>query len=381
MLCIDTLRAAQNNELDAVAQVITHLETRIDHLSRSAARRIAPRAGEAQARYSEEFAQHARVVAWEVLGRFTDSTVEAFELLAYTSMEAALRDAVRTERNGGAGVSHDAMKVFAAMVEAAEGDTFEAAKLAQTLPPKGRRLSAERAEACRLAWQGPVSLDMPTTSGDATDNATLADFLAHNDPEPEGEIRPKTGHGAALEALRVLERYAGVVVQRQTPGQFAANLPALVDALEESIRLPRDPRTRRYVLDAMGVLAAAVSTATDGDLTADLREVDDDRRDERSAKHGRVHTVLDSMGAAQRDVLSNSFGIRDAADFGWGDDGDLTGLAAHLGMTYGNAKVHRSKSRRSFGKRYVAATRLENPALADGLAIAAEAQMAQAGRK
>ncbi|QAX94032.1 hypothetical protein SEA_EURATIS_37 [Streptomyces phage Euratis] len=380
MLSIDTVRAAQNNDLEATADVIAHLESRLEALAGKAAQRMAPHGGPRFYNSKEEFLQVARVTVWEALSRFTDTTVEAFEKYMYVTVATALQDAVRNERNCAAGADENAMKTFATMVEAADGDVYEAQKLAQVLPPKGRRLSPDRANAARLAWQGALSLDKVTTANDNTDaDGSLGSLIAVEDETPD--VQPKVGHGAALEALKVLERYAGVVVSRMTPGEFAANLPALVDALEGSVTLPRDPEARRFVLDAMGILAAAVSTSGEGDLADDLKDVTDDRRAESAEKHTRVHAVLDSMGDAQRTVLVHSFGIKGAADFGWGDSGDLEGLCAFLDMTAVNVRAHRSKGRKTFAKRYVAAVSLERPEYAKALEAAAAANTTYGGRK
>lgn len=381
MLSFATIVAAQNNDLDAVTDVVTALEHRVTLLAGKAANRMAPHGGARFANYRDEFTQVARIAVWEVLARFTDTTAEAFERLAYTTIERTLQDACRAERSG-AGADDSALKIFAAMVEAADGDTHEAAKLAQVLPPKGRRLSAERADAARLAWLGDVSIDkVASSNGVQHGTGTLADTLAHVDQESDGEIRPKVGHGAALEALSVLKRYCPIGVSRMTPGEFAANLPALVDALEDTVTVPSDPTTRRYVLDAMAVLRSAVSTATEGALTEELMDVRDDRRAESAEKHDRVNVCLDSMGAAQRNVLRHSFGINDVTDFGWGDGCDMEGLCAALGMTYDNAKAHRAKGRKAFAKRYVAAVSIERPAFATVLEIAAAEKLTNAGRK
>jgi RNA polymerase sigma factor (sigma-70 family) len=381
MLSFETIKAAQSNDLAAVTEVIEATESRVKMLADKAARRMAPHGGALLANYREEFAQVGRIAVWELLDRFTDTTAEGFMRLAYTTVERTLLDAVRAERNGG--VDENAMKTFAAMIEAADGDMYEAAKLAQVLPPKGRRLSAERAEAARLAFQGNLSIDRATgvNDGGQSGTATIADTLSVTDEEPDGELRPKVGHGAALEALSVLERYTGAVVGRMTPGEFAANLPALVESLEDVVRVPSDPTTRRYVLDAMAVLRSAVSTATEGALVDELKDVSDDRRAESAEKHDRVNTCLDSMGGAQRDVLRHSFGIGDATDFGWGDGCDMDGLCEALGMTYVNAKAHRAKGRKAFAKRYVAAVGIDKPALAAVLEAAAASTLTYAGRK
>jgi hypothetical protein len=157
--------------------------------------------------------------------------------------------------------------------------------------------------------------------------------------------------------------------------------PADVEALEDAVRVPSDPTERRYVLDAMGVLASAVSTATEGALAADLRDVREERMADSREKHARVNDTLDSMGQAQRDVLRHSFGIKGVTDFGWGDSGDLEGLCAYLDMTSQNVRAHRAKGRKAFAKRYAAAVSITDPEHAQALTEAAAAILTNAGRK
>jgi RNA polymerase sigma factor (sigma-70 family) len=395
MLSFDTIKAAQNHEdlsvrLTAQREVIEHIESRVTALATQAAHRMSPHGGDRFADYRDEFAQVGRVAAFEAIDRFADTTVDAFERFVYTTVQRTLLDAVRAERNG-MGADDMAVKIFAAMIEAADGDMYEAEKLAQTIPPKGRRLSAQRANAARLAWLGAVSIDkVAGPGGDQHGGGTVADTLAHHDEEVDGEIRPKVGRGAVIEAVTVIARYVTVPKDEKSRTALAEALEVFrtgfgnghdLEALENAISVPRDPNTRRFVLDAMAVLAAAVSTATEGAVDDELMGASDVRRADDSAKYARVNSVLDSMGKAQRDVLRHSFGIGDVLDFGWGDGCDLPGLCEFLGMTYDNAKQHRAKGRKSFAKRYVAVVGLDKPAFAAVLEAAAAANLTRGGRK
>jgi hypothetical protein len=263
------------------------------------------------------------------------------------------------------------VKVFMSMMELADNDAHKAEALAQTEPAKGLRLSAERAKAARVAWQGNVSIDQP--NGD-DESPSLADTLAVEDETPQ--VRPKVGRGAALEALEVLQRYSSAY-------QVLNALPADaedVDAIEDAVTLPREAEQRRYVLDACAILRSYVSTAQDGDLVDDLRDLSDERRDERAARIGMVHAALDRMGSGQRMVLVHSFGIGGVEDFGWGDGCDLDGLADKLDATPENTKVQRSKGRLAFAKYFIA---LVAVSLEDALVweAAATEMRKQAGRK
>jgi hypothetical protein len=291
-------------------------------------------------------------------------------------MGDALTDKVRATRYLGA--DKDAVKVFMSMLGSeAEGDPHRAEKLAQTVPPKGLRLSADRAYAARLAWQGVTSVDRPTGS---EDSGSIADTLvAVPDDEPT-VIRPKVGHGAAMLALDVLRRHAGINLQRMQPREISEHLPELVGHLEGAVRVPVDPERRRLVLDAMAILRSAVSTAEEGDLIEELRSEADARSDERAAKVGMVRAALGQMSNQQRLVLMHSFGIQDAEEFGWGSGCDVNGLAAKLNTTPGTITKQRSAGRLAFAKYYIAlAASTEAEALA--LADAAAANRKQAGRK
>ncbi|MEU3686962.1 hypothetical protein [Streptomyces narbonensis] len=160
-LTMDQVRAAQDNDIAATTAVIEATESRVVRLAEKAARRMS-NGGDTYMNMRDEFEQVGRIAVWESVSRFNGDTVDSFFGFIYSTVEAALLDAVRDERNGGAGADHNAVKTFASMLEMADGDVFLAEKLAQTVPPAGQRLSADRANAARLSWQGSSSLDVPT---------------------------------------------------------------------------------------------------------------------------------------------------------------------------------------------------------------------------
>jgi RNA polymerase sigma factor (sigma-70 family) len=385
-LSFSQIVAAQANDLLATAAVIAATESRVESLAGKAANRMS-KSGASFAEYREEFAQVARIAVWESLGRFTGDSVDTFFRFVYTTVEGTLLDAVRAERDQAPGVDMNAAKTFAAMIHAAEGDVYEAERLAQVIPPKGRRLSPALANAARLAWQGTTSIDTPVSVGENT--TTLADTLAVEDDAPE-VVRPKVGRGAVLEALSVLERHVRVprgteereALFKALEGALTGFVtPDQVDAIAEAVTVPAEPTERRYILDAVAILHSAGSTAADGALADDLRDVSDDRMAESREKHYAVNDCIDSLPRLQRDVLRHSFGIGDVLDFGWGDGCDLEGLAAYLGTTPGSAKVSRVKARKTFGIRYAATVALTNPEKGEALDQAATASRAPGGRK
>jgi RNA polymerase sigma factor (sigma-70 family) len=361
MITIAQIHAAQNNDLAGITALLAEMDERISRLAAQAARRI-------DGNLREDFEQDAREALFLALPRVEGDDVDRVIGFLYSTMADALKDKVREQRY--TGVDKDAVKTFMSVLGDAEGDPYRAAKLATELP-KGSRLSADRADAARLAWQGAVSIDK---GSDDEETTSLADTLAVVDETPQ--VQPKVGHGAALEALAVLHRYSSAYAAlRALPAK-----PDDVDAIEDAVRVPRDESERRYVLDAVAILRSYVSTATDGELIEELRDESDERKDERAAKAGMVHAALNKMGEGQRTVLMHSFGIDGAMFFGNGDGSDSEGLAELLGLTVNAMRVSRTKAFKSFTKYYIAfaaATEAEAVALAD----AATANLSRGGRK
>jgi DNA-directed RNA polymerase specialized sigma24 family protein len=383
MITLAQIRAAQSNDLDGITAVLAEMDERIGRLAAQASRRIA-----AHGDYREDFAQDAREALFLALPRYEGESVDGFLGFLYVSVQNVLKDKVRKARYQG--TDKDAIKVFMSMLEVADGDVNKAEALTQTEPEKGLRLSADRARAARLAFLGSASLDAPAIvhSGPSAGSASQGDYDAsyayadrlvsqEDDPaEVATEVRPKVGRGAALEALAVLQRYS-------TAYRVLNALPASVsdvEAIEDAVTLPRDPAERRFILDACAILHSYVSTATDGDLTEDLRDVNDERKDERAAKVGMVHAALDRMGTGQRAALVYSFGIGGVQSYGWGDASDMDGLSEALGATYDNAKVQRSKARVAFAKYFIALVAVSEADALSWAAAAAEMRK-QAGRK
>lgn len=203
---IALIKAAQNNDLEAIAAVVQATESRVSILARRAANRM----GSSFAEHFEEFQQIGRIAVWDSLPRFAGDNVDSFYAFIYSTVEAKLLDAVRSERNSGA--DKDAVHVFATMLELAEGDPFRAEKLVQTVPPKGRRLSADRAYAARLAWQGTESVDHYAANKGQDDvtgdyfTMTLAEGLASTLGIPEDLITAADLSAAQREQRNALVR-------------------------------------------------------------------------------------------------------------------------------------------------------------------------------
>lgn len=373
MITIEQIQAAQNNELDGISAVLAEMDERINRLASQTASSM----GTNPARYSDyvnDFRQDAMVSLFEYLPRWTGNSPDAFCAYLYSAIAGDLKAKLHAERN--AGVDRDALSVFKAMVAQADGDVFLAEKMAQTVPPKGKRISADRAYAARIAWQGSVSID----KSDSDDGASIADMLAEKGSVDQHqatlEIRPKVGTGAALEALAVLQRYG-------TDPRVLNALPASaegVDAIEDAVKVPREASARKAVLDAVAILRSYVSTATDGELADDLRDASDDQRDERAVKVANVRAALNKLGDGQRMVLLHSFGILGLRDYGWGDSGDLEGLAEELETTPKLVRDRRNKGRNAFAKYYIEIA-ARDAAEARALTAAAEACNGRGSRK
>ncbi|MGW4986293.1 hypothetical protein ACWEQ3_01400 [Streptomyces mirabilis] len=363
MITMAQIKAAQNNDLDGITAVLAEMDQRISRLAAQADRRI-------DGTHREDFEQDAREALFLALPRVSGEDVDAALGFLYSTMADTLKDKVRAERYQG--VDKDAVKTFLGVLAETDGDAHKAEALARDLP-KGQRLSADRAAAARLAWQGAVSIDRP--AGDDDESATLADTLAVVDAVPT--INPKVGTGAALEALAVLQRYSSARLALSALPEAAED----VDAIEDAVTLPRDAQVRRFILDAVAILRSYVSTATDGDLVADLRDVADDRKDERAVKVANVGHVLDGMRSQdQAEALRLSYGIAGRNCYGTGEAGDLEGLAEAMGMDAKRVTDARSRGLKSFAKRWIAlVAKTEAQALA--LAEAAAQCLARGGRK
>ncbi|MEU4005648.1 hypothetical protein AB0F32_24550 [Streptomyces albidoflavus] len=187
MLTIETIIAAQDNDLAAVAAIAEETASTVDRLSLNAAMRAAGTSRSRIAELREEYAQIARIEVWESTGDFGEETVGQFFAYMVKRIETRLNDEMRASRGGNCGYGKTAMKTFMAQLDAADGDAYEAARRAQTVPPKGQRLSAEMADTVRTAYLPPVALDAPP----AGDGPSWSDLLATTLGVPEDLLTPR----------------------------------------------------------------------------------------------------------------------------------------------------------------------------------------------
>jgi hypothetical protein len=381
-LTLAHIRAAQANDLEGISAVLAEMNSRLDGLAAQTASTLATNPAR-YADYVADFRQDAAVALFEYLPMWQGDSVDSFRAYLYGAIAGVLKERAHAERNGGA--DRDAISVLKSVMEQAGGDVYKAERLAQTEPRKGLRLSADRAFAARIAWQGAVSIDKQAGEDEGS---SILHTLAVTDEAPD-VVRPKVGRGAVLEALSVLERHVRVprgteereALFKALEGALTGFVtPDQVDAIAEAVTVPAEPTERRYILDAVAILYSAGSTAQDGDLAEELRDVSDDRRDVRAVKVALVREVLASMGEGQRMAVALSFGIGDVKCYGHGDGADSEGLAAELGTSVANARPAKTKGLKAFAKRWIAkVARTEAEALS--WAEAASLALARGGRK
>lgn len=225
-LTLGQIRDAQNNGLSGTSAVLEAMNGRLDKLADAAARRMFTN-GYRFEEHREDFRQDAALAMFEALPRFSGDTVDGFFGFMWATVEGVLLDKVRSMRNQGADA--DAIKVFASMLEKADGDVFLAEKFAQTVPPKGRRLSADRAEAARLAWQGTASLDLPaignadqlhySVSGGGSNTGTVGEALADSMGLPEDLL---TADDITSEERRQKHAVVNAILDSMSANQAAA---------------------------------------------------------------------------------------------------------------------------------------------------------------
>lgn len=201
-LTTEQIAAAKNNDLDAVAAVIAATEQYV--ISR--ANKAATIGSRLDRDLADDLAQRGRIAIWEALDRFTGTNVAMFTEYIKMTLWGALTNGRKEETH--TGVSRRASADFEMALTKAGGDPYDAEKLACNPDAMGeRKMSREGAYACRMAWQGTSSLDMPVTSSSGSvvpvgeliagtlgipeDLLTERDFETHRQRTIRGQV-----HGA-----------------------------------------------------------------------------------------------------------------------------------------------------------------------------------------
>ncbi|MGW2591685.1 hypothetical protein ACWCXC_15670 [Streptomyces sp. NPDC001515] len=269
------IRDAQANGLEGTSAVLSAMSSRLDQLAAIAANRMTKSLHSA-ADYREDFRQDAALAMFEALPRFQGQSTDSFYGFMWTTVESVLKDKVRAARNQG--VDEDATKVFAAMMERADNNVYLAEKFAQTVPPKGKRLSADRAEAARLAWQGARSLDAPTSvTHNSNGHQTIADDLESTYGIPEDLV---TSEDISAEERREKHAVVNAILDVMSENQSNAlrhsygiggvrcygtgdsgDLEGLAAELGLSVIQVRDARTKGHKAFAKRFIKAMARTA------------------------------------------------------------------------------------------------------------------------
>lgn len=257
-----TLAAAKAGDRDAGASLLDNLEDRFRRLARrTAVQAIGDDKVGLRDAYMEDFIQDAHLVAWECLLKCQDETLDGFNAYAYATAERELAAAARDMKNG-TNDDPDGKKLFGLLVKhfreldvrhtMTSGDYLNLAQsAAQDLTflnafrggvYGGRRgsLSADRAHAARLAYQGAISMSTPTS-----DDTTIADVLA---------------------SVAVVEDDADVTVVGYRPIQWVQ----AVRALEDTVTVPKDADDRQALFLALDRFRAGTVTEEDLDLMEGL---------------------------------------------------------------------------------------------------------------
>ncbi|ARF55099.1 sigma-70 family RNA polymerase sigma factor [Streptomyces gilvosporeus] len=206
MLCPALIRAAQNGDTEATAQVLESLEGMIYRL---AEKRMAHTPG-LSAGYGDrldDLRQEGRVAALEALARYDPKGGAKFSTYAHTRIQGAIQDDANT--TSGPAISADAVATFKRCLGVVGGDMEAAEYLATILPSSSHRLSAETSLLVRQVLEGTESLDAPadpggnkatTPGGRGTVGDTLADPYRYGVLEDLVEPRDVARHDRARKA-------------------------------------------------------------------------------------------------------------------------------------------------------------------------------------
>ncbi|MFE0447369.1 sigma-70 family RNA polymerase sigma factor [Streptomyces fungicidicus] len=184
-LTAKTITDAKAGDLEAVQAVTAATDRIIGSLANDAANK----GGKGHmhvATLKEELEAEGRLALWEAISRWEGDhhSGAAPETFLFQRIKGAIHECLQRTVNPGADL--DALRVFTQCLRVADGNLDLAAELCATLPEKGRRLSLERAQAAKLAYQGAKSLDAPlpgSEDGSQTLGDTLAELVPYDVPE------------------------------------------------------------------------------------------------------------------------------------------------------------------------------------------------------
>ncbi|MFF2543973.1 sigma-70 family RNA polymerase sigma factor [Kitasatospora sp. NPDC058063] len=177
----ETITAARNNDISAVAAVVAATED----LVISRARRFAG----ADLSSVDDYAQAGRMAVWQGIKRFEGETLAEFVRFVDRSISGAMADARRAEMMQG--VTPHAAKTFGEALAKAAGDPYEAEQIAASEAMGKDKLTRELAYAARLSWAGMDSLDRPFNVAITGESVTLGDVVARELAVPADLVEPR----------------------------------------------------------------------------------------------------------------------------------------------------------------------------------------------
>ncbi|ANZ19972.1 sigma-70 family RNA polymerase sigma factor [Streptomyces noursei] len=195
MLCPALIRAAQNGDAEAIAQVLDGLEGMIYRL---AEKQIRHRPGFTDR--MEDLRQEGRVAVLEALTSHDPARGSKFSTYAHHYIRGAMSFA--TNPASGPTVSDETLATFKGCLAIVGGDMEAAEYLATILPGAGHRMSPATAHLARLSLEGVESLDAPAGEESFLLGEVLADPHALGVPadlaEPSDLARQDRERKAAL---------------------------------------------------------------------------------------------------------------------------------------------------------------------------------------
>ena len=216
-------------------------------------------------------------------------------------------------------------------------------------------LSEEYAQIGRIAvWEGLARFA----------GTTVAEFFAFMDTTVKGalsdarkvETRPGVSRAVAAQFERALTMTNG--------DPYKAEKLSTTDALGARRMTPETAYAARLSWQGVEYLDAPAGDAGDtlGDrvaaelsMPADLVQPSDLEAARRRETAGRVHAVLDRMGAQQRHVLKATFGIAPVLYCGTENDDEI---AEALGTNQAQVRTVRSQAKTRFRERYLAGSNM-----------------------
>lgn len=172
--------AAKNGDSTAITAMVDMMEDRISYLSF----RHATSSGRTDHQLKDDLAQEARIAVWQAIERFAGTTPGQWFAFAGSRAEGAISDARKAESRQG--VSRPIAGDFERALALAEGDPYEAERLATTEEALGvRKMSPEMAYAARLSYMGLTYLDAPLPGYETEDGMTLGESLVDRAGVPE----------------------------------------------------------------------------------------------------------------------------------------------------------------------------------------------------